>query len=274
MNFISILLFLVPSYLFHNENNMCERFDDCCQEWDDFSMNCKVCSPGYIGPNCSQICPYPNYGSECQGRCNCDERLCDITTGCYDDSEGCRRGYFGDRCVHRCRFPNYGKYCQQVCQCKQSDCGHVTGCRQIQVTYNNSVTQSQSKEENSTEVPNLVIIISSALTFVVVLSVVIKFVFCRRSVSSSESQQVSVLERRGCSNSINYFVDSPSQRYSSMYETPRCQTEPDQIFSNQQRESSCTKIYPLSSDYYEPVDAYAQLQKVDGAECTKGKPFP
>ncbi|XP_062567843.1 multiple epidermal growth factor-like domains protein 10, partial [Saccostrea cucullata] len=227
------------------------------------------CHPGYIGTNCSQICPYPNYGSECQGRCNCDERLCDITAGCYNDSEGCRQGYFGDRCVHRCRFPNYGKYCQEVCQCKQYECGHVTGCKHIQVTYNNSVTLSQSTEENSTEVPKSVIIISSALTFVVVLTVAMKFVFCQRSTSSSKSLQVPVPECRYCSSSRHYFVDSPSQRYSTMYDTPRCHPEPDQFSSNQQRESSCTKIYPLSSGYYEPVDAYTQLQKVNGDECTK-----
>ena len=39
--------------------------------------------PGYFGENCSQQCPYPSYGIRCQGGfCDCDEDLCDVSTGC------------------------------------------------------------------------------------------------------------------------------------------------------------------------------------------------
>ncbi|XP_061169536.1 multiple epidermal growth factor-like domains protein 10 [Saccostrea echinata] len=231
-------------------------------------MICKVCSPGYVGSNCTQICPYPNYGLDCQGKCECDERLCDITTGCYAESVGCRQGYFGDRCVYRCRFPNYGKYCQHKCQCKESECSHVTGCGENQVTFNISVTNSLNKDKISTEVSMLVIVLSIALTFVVILAAVIIFVFCRRQKSTSEPHHLPAPQIRGYSDSINYFVDDSSQRYSSMYDTPRSRLETGRISLNQQRESSSTKIYPVSSDYYEPVDAYTQLDKMDGADCS------
>ena len=55
-----------------------------CQSRDlQISILISECSPGYLGPNCSEICPYPNYGRECQEMCECEENRCDITTGCY-----------------------------------------------------------------------------------------------------------------------------------------------------------------------------------------------
>lgn len=41
-----------------------------------------VCTPGYIGINCTLSCKYPFYGHGCQGFCDCDEDLCDVSTGC------------------------------------------------------------------------------------------------------------------------------------------------------------------------------------------------
>lgn len=40
------------------------------------------CSNGRIGHYCEISCPYPNYGKECQLRCQCNEELCDPATGC------------------------------------------------------------------------------------------------------------------------------------------------------------------------------------------------
>ena len=45
-------------------------------------LNPLECSPGYSGPNCTIQCPYPFYGEECQGICDCDNDTCDISTGC------------------------------------------------------------------------------------------------------------------------------------------------------------------------------------------------
>ncbi|XP_062574684.1 multiple epidermal growth factor-like domains protein 10, partial [Saccostrea cucullata] len=106
----------------------CFRIDNCCREWDEFFTGCKVCSPGYLGRNCTQACPYPNYGLECQGNCGCDKRLCDIATGCFSDSDGCRAGYYGERCMFKCRVPTYGKHCQQICKCDEFICHYITGC--------------------------------------------------------------------------------------------------------------------------------------------------
>lgn len=38
--------------------------------------------PGYSGINCSTACPYPAYGHNCQGVCDCDEDMCNVSTGC------------------------------------------------------------------------------------------------------------------------------------------------------------------------------------------------
>ena len=45
--------------------------------------------PGYFGENCTQQCPYPSYGIRCQGGfCDCDEDLCDVSTGCKIQTTG------------------------------------------------------------------------------------------------------------------------------------------------------------------------------------------
>lgn len=47
-----------------------------------FLFNIIDCVPGYIGINCSSKCPFPTYGINCQGICNCSDETCDISTGC------------------------------------------------------------------------------------------------------------------------------------------------------------------------------------------------
>uniref|UniRef100_K1RZ66 Uncharacterized protein n=1 Tax=Magallana gigas TaxID=29159 RepID=K1RZ66_MAGGI len=42
----------------------------------------KKCMPGYTGLNCTTRCPYPTYGTRCQGYCNCSNYTCDVSTGC------------------------------------------------------------------------------------------------------------------------------------------------------------------------------------------------
>lgn len=41
------------------------------------------CSPGYVGSDCTEQCRHPNYGTDCQGLCNCSKEFCDIATGCF-----------------------------------------------------------------------------------------------------------------------------------------------------------------------------------------------
>lgn len=38
--------------------------------------------PGYSGINCTAACPYPTFGHNCQGLCDCDEDICNVSTGC------------------------------------------------------------------------------------------------------------------------------------------------------------------------------------------------
>ncbi|XP_062607576.1 platelet endothelial aggregation receptor 1-like [Saccostrea cucullata] len=40
------------------------------------------CRPGYLGPNCSHECRYPNYGYDCQNNCACNEEICNPASGC------------------------------------------------------------------------------------------------------------------------------------------------------------------------------------------------
>lgn len=44
--------------------------------------------PGYSGINCSTACPYPAYGHNCQRVCDCDEDICDLSTGCIQITAG------------------------------------------------------------------------------------------------------------------------------------------------------------------------------------------
>lgn len=47
-----------------------------------------ACKPGYIGINCTRVCPYPLYGVDCQMLCNCSKNLCDVSTGCQQITTG------------------------------------------------------------------------------------------------------------------------------------------------------------------------------------------
>lgn len=46
------------------------------------------CMSGYTGLNCSDKCPYPSHGENCQGLCNCNKIQCDISRGCIYSTSG------------------------------------------------------------------------------------------------------------------------------------------------------------------------------------------
>ncbi|XP_062609419.1 uncharacterized protein LOC134271190 [Saccostrea cucullata] len=50
-------------------------------------MSLAECESGYFGEDCSQICSYPNYGAECQYRCNCTLQYCSPFIGCVLPTE-------------------------------------------------------------------------------------------------------------------------------------------------------------------------------------------
>lgn len=45
-----------------------------------------ACKPGYIGINCTRVCPYPLYGVDCQMLCNCSKNLCDARLDTLEDT--------------------------------------------------------------------------------------------------------------------------------------------------------------------------------------------
>lgn len=47
--------------------------------------------PGYNGINCTGLCPHPSYGRGCQGFCDCEKDMCDVSTGCTQNTTG-RKG--------------------------------------------------------------------------------------------------------------------------------------------------------------------------------------
>ncbi|XP_078328073.1 uncharacterized protein LOC111103303 isoform X1 [Crassostrea virginica] len=44
--------------------------------------NSSGCPQGFIGPNCTFPCRFPNYGNGCQLECNCRKELCNHISGC------------------------------------------------------------------------------------------------------------------------------------------------------------------------------------------------
>ena len=53
------------------------------------------CPPGFVGPTCSNKCPFGYYGDGCSKSCDCQNNAdCDQVTGqCL-----CKAGYMGERC--------------------------------------------------------------------------------------------------------------------------------------------------------------------------------
>lgn len=54
------------------------RPQKCCKS----NRNCAECKKGYFGPSCTRPCRFPNYGVDCQSKCECEQQQCDHTTGC------------------------------------------------------------------------------------------------------------------------------------------------------------------------------------------------
>lgn len=46
-----------------------------------------ACKPGWIGPNCIAMCPYPSYGHKCINVCECTKNECDVSEGCSKHSK-------------------------------------------------------------------------------------------------------------------------------------------------------------------------------------------
>lgn len=58
------------------------------QSYFNITFHIPACMPGYIGINCTSKCPYPTYGHGCQGFCDCNEVMCDVSNGCEPITTG------------------------------------------------------------------------------------------------------------------------------------------------------------------------------------------
>uniref|UniRef100_A0A8W8JIA6 Uncharacterized protein n=1 Tax=Magallana gigas TaxID=29159 RepID=A0A8W8JIA6_MAGGI len=131
----ALICFFMTSYTFASR---CEGFyKGCCpgSSWNSKTQQCERCMPGYSGINCTSLCPYPQYGVDCQRKCNCSKDRCDVSTGCQQITTVaqtlCLTGYFGRYCRARCIYPYYGEECEAKCNCSKPLCDVATGCKAV-----------------------------------------------------------------------------------------------------------------------------------------------
>ncbi|XP_048771497.2 uncharacterized protein LOC125677461 isoform X2 [Ostrea edulis] len=67
-----------------------ESNNGCCSGtiWNETLGKCTGCMPGYFDQYCNKTCEYPRYGMRCMGKCDCEQDICNIVTGCpkYESS--------------------------------------------------------------------------------------------------------------------------------------------------------------------------------------------
>src|SRR4051794_10882454 len=70
--------------MWHYLNNLsCTKTCNCQNggSCDRFGGACR-CAPGFMGPQCTQICPLGKFGPGCKEKCQCaDHTSCDLQTG-------------------------------------------------------------------------------------------------------------------------------------------------------------------------------------------------
>lgn len=81
---LSTFLFVIFSFGVESQEVCNETITGCCYGyfWSYKNYSCEACMPGYTGINCTNACPYPTYGEGCQGICDCNEDMCDVSNGC------------------------------------------------------------------------------------------------------------------------------------------------------------------------------------------------
>ncbi|XP_032691969.1 protein draper-like [Lontra canadensis] len=94
----------------------CQRICKCLNGSNcDTVIGTCYCPPGFIGADCSQICPVDHYGQDCVQQCSCGSGQCDpVTGGCQ-----CPPGQMGARYQQdfstkssrsHLQFPKYTKH--------------------------------------------------------------------------------------------------------------------------------------------------------------------
>ncbi|KAF7995571.1 hypothetical protein HCN44_006678 [Aphidius gifuensis] len=100
---------------------------------NNFVINCVAipqCKAGFIGKNCSAVCPQGTWGIYCKEACNCSNQRCDPISG----SCQCPPGWTGSSCTDKCKVGKWGSECKSNCSCPNESkiCHHVTGnCSEV-----------------------------------------------------------------------------------------------------------------------------------------------
>ena len=87
-----------------NTNRSCHHINGQC-----------LCSPGYTGIHCGEICPHGYYGPNCKNQCKCHLKgsECNHITGQCN----CFPGWKGETCSDQCPSGKFGMNCNQDCHC-------------------------------------------------------------------------------------------------------------------------------------------------------------
>ncbi|XP_048767865.1 multiple epidermal growth factor-like domains protein 11 [Ostrea edulis] len=82
---LMVSLFITFSLqLVGGNGSSCDGPFKCCSgyKWDRYTEKCLPCEVGYYGGNCTEPCPFPSFGEDCQSFCNCSEDQCNHEKGC------------------------------------------------------------------------------------------------------------------------------------------------------------------------------------------------
>ncbi|XP_065928150.1 angiopoietin-1 receptor-like [Magallana gigas] len=151
---IVVNIYLVFLHIIYTYSQVCQSPNGpiCCigYVWNETHKKCTRCMDGFHGKDCSEQCPAPTYGVNCQSTCNCSNDKCHHVYGCLRSLSECDIGRIGWYCEILCPYPNYGKECQLKCKCKEDQCDAADGCSNLTSTPSTSYLKENTGISHST----------------------------------------------------------------------------------------------------------------------------
>eukprot|EP00105_Crassostrea_gigas_P032690 XP_011455802.1 PREDICTED: multiple epidermal growth factor-like domains protein 10 [Crassostrea gigas] len=144
-----VSIYLVFLHIIYTYSQLCQGPNGqiCCIGfvWNETHRKCTRCMDGFKGKDCSEQCPAPTYGVDCQSLCSCSNDKCHHVYGCLRSLSECGIGRIGQHCEVFCPYPNYGKECQLNCNCEKNLCDPANGCKNLTTTSESTKLISTSK---------------------------------------------------------------------------------------------------------------------------------